>query len=220
MRFLHFRAATATAVTGLLAPVALGGYLFAVGCGDNLKGRSGSSVQGVEDMHCVDTSGQPIANPTDLTKCMYTPPPDAPVDAGPPSDTLPAPDATPAPEFGATQYNQMGDDDDCKYHMMWTAPDGVYQNTDLTFHLSLTDLVDGKGVTGADPRIEAFLDDTHAAPTTNQTATDQGGGEYDIGPVRFDRSGRWTIRFHVFEKCFDLIDVSPHGHAAFFLDVP
>jgi hypothetical protein len=103
--------------------------------------------------------------------------------------------------------------------MAWTAPGGIFRDSDVSFELTLTSLVDGKAVTGADPRVEAFLDETHAGPTTNQVATDKGNGVYDIGPVQFDRAGRWTVRFHVYEKCFDLIEVSPHGHAAFFVDV-
>jgi hypothetical protein len=39
------------------------------------------------------------------------------------------------------------------------------------------------------------------------------------GPLRFDRSGRWVVRFHFYEDCNDG-ESSPHGHIAFFVDVP
>ena len=40
------------------------------------------------------------------------------------------------------------------------------------------------------------------------------------GPIQFDMPGRWLIRFHVYHTCLDLVNTSPHGHAAFFLNVP
>jgi len=36
----------------------------------------------------------------------------------------------------------------------------------------------------------------------------------------FDKSGRWVVRFHFFESCSDVPDDSPHGHVAFYIDVP
>jgi hypothetical protein len=37
--------------------------------------------------------------------------------------------------------------------------------------------------------------------------------------VRFDASGKWTVRFHFSADCADAVD-SPHGHVAFFVNVP
>jgi hypothetical protein len=36
----------------------------------------------------------------------------------------------------------------------------------------------------------------------------------------FDQSGRWVVRFHYFETCSDVPEDSPHGHVAFYIDVP
>jgi hypothetical protein len=44
-------------------------------------------------------------------------------------------------------------------------------------------------------------------------------GTYRVGPILFDKPGRWVVRFHFFETCFDAPD-SPHGHAAFYIQVP
>jgi hypothetical protein len=45
-------------------------------------------------------------------------------------------------------------------------------------------------------------------------------GTYVTSPVTFDAPGEWTIRFHFFEQCADVLPSSPHGHAAFFVNVP
>jgi hypothetical protein len=80
--------------------------------------------------------------------------------------------------------------------------------------------VDSSGVTGAGLDAEVFLTDKHPAPNSMQATMESGGGSYTIGPVVFDESGTWTVRFHIFENCFDTLPTSPHGHAAFFVDVP
>ena len=61
---------------------------------------------------------------------------------------------------------------------------------------------------------------THPGDTARAVTTEQPPGNYTIGPVRFDASGTWTVRFHLNENCLDLTPDSPHGHAAFYLDVP
>jgi hypothetical protein len=45
-------------------------------------------------------------------------------------------------------------------------------------------------------------------------------GTYTLGPLRFDKKGKWTLRYHIRGDCVDLTEDSPHGHVAFFLDVP
>jgi hypothetical protein len=52
------------------------------------------------------------------------------------------------------------------------------------------------------------------------TETPAGSGAYTIGPVVFDQPGLWTIRFHLHENCADLLPDSPHGHAAYYINVP
>jgi hypothetical protein len=120
--------------------------------------------------------------------------------------------------YGDTMYNSEGDDDDCKYRVAWTSTP-ICQGTDATFSLQLTAKGDGAPVTGASPRLEVFLSDVHPAPNAAQAPHEGSPGNYSVGPVRFDASGRWTVRFHFFETCTDAPS-SPHGHAAFYLNVP
>ena len=121
-------------------------------------------------------------------------------------------------DFGDTMFNAEGDDDDCKYHLTWTAS-AICENSDVTFTVTATHKADGSAVTGATPSAEVFLGNAHPAPNSNQKSTELGGGRYSIGPVRFDLAGQWTVRFHFFETCHDSVE-SPHGHAAFFVNVP
>jgi len=123
-----------------------------------------------------------------------------------------------APVDPNTRYNAEADDDDCKYRMKWTST-AVAQGADVSFELTLTAKAGGAPVKGAPVRLEVFLDDTHPGPNTKQVSTEKSPGVYAVGPVRFDASGRWTVRFHVNDQCADSA-ASPHGHAAFFVQVP
>jgi len=124
-----------------------------------------------------------------------------------------------ASEYGETQYNDEADDDECKYHLKWSAS-GVAQNQDVSFTVALTAKAGGAAVRAAPIRAEVFLDDTHPGPNTNQTSSETAtAGTYAVGPIRFDKPGKWTVRFHVFEECSDGLE-SPHGHVAFFVEVP
>jgi 5-hydroxyisourate hydrolase-like protein (transthyretin family) len=96
----------------------------------------------------------------------------------------------------------------------------VQQNNDATFTVTATQKAAGTPATGANVDLEVFLNDTHPAPNSGQHTTENGNGNYTIGPVRFDAAGQWTIRFHLHEECADEAPDSPHGHAAFYLHVP
>jgi hypothetical protein len=124
-------------------------------------------------------------------------------------------------DFGPTQCNSAGDDDDCKYHISWTSS-AIRKDTDVTFNVTATQLFDNAPATNADIQIEAFLTDTHPTPSLNigNTESPAGSGKYSVGPVRFDASGMWTVRFHLHENCSDVPEDSPHGHAAFYVSVP
>lgn len=123
------------------------------------------------------------------------------------------------PEYGRTLYNAEGDDDDCKYHVTWSST-VICENATVTFHATLTSKSDQAPVTGATPWAEVFLGtEAHPAPLTNQTVQETSAGNYSIGPIQFDAKGEWTTRFHFFPNdCDD--PASPHGHAAFFVNVP
>jgi hypothetical protein len=114
------------------------------------------------------------------------------------------------------------DDDDCKYHVRFENT-CVAVNEPVTFTLTLTRKFDGMPGSGTIPsNPEIFLADdlTHISPSNDITASEGPAGTYEIGPVLFDRSGRWVVRFHYFETCSDLPEDSPHGHVAFYIDVP
>src|SRR5262249_6744646 len=101
----------------------------------------------------------------------------------------------------------------------WHATD-IRLNEPVTFTVNANHLSDGQPATGAKTVIEAFLTPLHPAPNSGQTTMEPTPGKFVIGPVIFDQSGRWTIRFHLFEECSDALQDSPHGHVAFFVDVP
>lgn len=170
-------------------------------------GKTGGSVQGAADTHCIDDAGQPITQASSQAAC--NPPADAGA-AGAGGDDVP---------YGDTRFNQEADDDDCKYHVKWTAS-AIRERSNVTFTVEVTQTVDGSPLTGAYPRLEVYLDNKHPAPNTPQQPREISSGKYTVGPIQFDAPGRWTVRFHFYEDCVDLSDDSPHGHVAFYIDVP
>src|SRR5258708_15069014 len=72
----------------------------------------------------------------------------------------------------------------------------------------------------AKPSPKFFLSNTHPAPNSNQRSTEGPAGTYKIGPIRFDQPYQWTVRFHLYEECSELLATSPHGHVAFYVWVP
>jgi hypothetical protein len=185
----------------LAALLVMGALAVAAACGSSSGGGpTGGPVSGPLDTHCSLPDGGVIAQVTDLSVCHL------PADAGP-------------TDYGATMYNSAGDDDDCKYHVSFTETP-IRPNQNVTFTVTATTKIDGQPETGANILAEVFLNDTHPAPNSGQTTTEKPGGVYDIGPIVFDAQGRWTVRFHLHEDCQDATDDSPHGHAAFYIDVP
>jgi hypothetical protein len=183
--------------------------LAGAGCSsDNNDGPAGGPVMGALDTHCKDADGGVMA--TEVGMCMTG----ADVDAG-----AAEPDGgAPTSDYGETLYNAEGDDDDCKYHVKWSAT-AIRKNSNVNFTVTLTKLADMTAATGAGVRAEIFLNDTHpAAPPP--AATESAGGNYAVGPIKFDAAGNWTVRFHFYENCNDAPEDSPHGHAAFFVRVP
>ena len=118
-------------------------------------------------------------------------------------------------EYGETMFNSEGDDDDCKYHLKWSAASG---SGGVNFTVSVSTKKDNTPVTGAPVEIEAFLDETHPAQNTNPSTKETSPGTYTVGPIGFDKAGQSTVRFHVHDDCNDS-EQSPHGHAAFFVQL-
>jgi hypothetical protein len=172
-------------------------------------------------MHCQGVTPV-VVNPASCSAPATTADAEAPADDG----------GAAAPEFGDTMFNATGDDDDCKYSVSYTDSPTVKVGTPMTFKVVLKKLADNTpetGAAGADGQnvsIEGFLSsmESHVLPNTatpmKATETPANSGIYTISPIVFDASGRWVVRFHFNENCADTLDDSPHGHAAFFFDVP
>jgi hypothetical protein len=181
-----------------------------VGCGNNNSNADMSSMckggpaSGAQDMHCVSDAGLMLIA-AKQSQCT-----------APPANTG-------GPDYGDTMYNASGYDDDCKYFVSYSV-DPVCANRPVNFTVTLKDALMMKPVTGAGSngnmiRVEAFLDPTHPASVAGVKTSETSPGVYTFGPVTFPSSGMWTVRFHFFENCTDLPD-SPHGHAAFYVNVP
>jgi hypothetical protein len=162
------------------------------------------------DKHCIDSSAKPITQETSEAACH---PSDAAI-----AMAEAAADGGVA-EFPPTLYGSEGDDDDCKYHVKFTTS-CVTEDRDVTFTVTTTRTTDKAPLTKAPPDLEVLLSDTHVAPGTKQVPKETAPGVYTVAPIRFDAPGRWTVRFHFREECADLMGDSPHGHAAFYVDVP
>jgi len=183
--------------------------LAPISCSSDNNGGTGGPVAGALDTHCKGADGGVMA--TVVGECLTG---SEPTDAA-----APEPDGgAPTSDYGETQFNAEGDDDDCKYHVKWTAT-AIRARSNVSFDVTLTKLADMTPATGAGVRAEIFLTDTHpAAPPP--AATESAGGKYTVGPINFDAAGDWTVRFHFYETCNDAPEDSPHGHAAFFVHVP
>ena len=183
----------------LFVPVlalAVGVLALIAACGSSDgDGPVGGPVAGATDTHCAGT-----VQVVDPSTCNA---PGSPV----PSD------------YGPTQYNSSGDDDDCKYQVSFTSTP-VRRNQNVTFTVTAKTLADLQPATGAKIDGEVFLNDTHPAPNSGQATTEKSGGVYDVSPIKFDAAGRWTVRFHLHHDCQDSTEDSPHGHIAFYIDVP
>jgi hypothetical protein len=203
------RAALMLSISLLLAPLALG-------CGSSSPaGPAGGPVPDAADQHC--TVNGALA-PRHVGICLA---PGAETDGG--ADDAGASDdgQAPASDLGETLYNSTGYDDDCKYQVSFTSTP-IRRNTDVTFTVTVKTLDPAGVATGADLTPEVFLTEIHPAPNSAVTTKEvpAGSGVYKVGPIVFDAPGLWTVRFHMYEECSDAPEDSPHGHVAFFVDVP
>jgi len=132
-------------------------------------------------------------------------------------------------EYGDTLPNSEGDDDECKYHVSWTSTP-IRLNQNVTFTVTAQDLATAhplESLSGEHElplsRVEVYqpCEPNRLGPTQNFNAEfkETAPGVFEGGPIRFDQPGRWVVRFHFYEECNDG-EESPHGHVAFFVDVP
>jgi hypothetical protein len=122
-------------------------------------------------------------------------------------------------DIGATMYGAAGNDDDCKYYISWTATP-IKENADTFFTVTAIRLADMMPATCAGIRPEVVLNPAVGAVPPPNPSPEIAPGVYKVGPIKFIQPGVWTVRFHLFENCSDSRQDSPHGHAAFFVQVP
>ena len=178
----------------------------------------GAATSGPQDNHC-DTDAGPTIQVVDPAACHGEA---AAGDGGATGDDGGgAADAGCLAGYGPTMFNQSGADDDCKYDLQWTSTP-ICEGQPVYFTVTAKYRVDGTPVTGANPRPDVVQDCVHPIPNNPHVADPSpeiSPGVYTVGPVVFDKPGQWVFRFHFFEHCNDL-PASPHGHAAFSVDVP
>jgi hypothetical protein len=130
--------------------------------------------------------------------------------------------------YGATMYGNSGSDDDCKYDVKWTSTP-ICRGMPVYFTVTATTRADGPSgpagspLKGANARPDVVLNCSHPIPNSPAPADPSPEimpGVYQVGPIVFDMPGKWVFRFHFFETCMDFSPESPHGHAAFYINVP
>ncbi|HEY5374795.1 MAG TPA: hypothetical protein VIK01_14025 [Polyangiaceae bacterium] len=134
-------------------------------------------------------------------------------------------------DYGDTMFNASGVDDDCKYDVSWTSTP-IRKGESVTFTVTAASKSSGAPLERiaaqqagavALSRVEPYIpcEPTHVPPAADLRAPikETAPGVFSVGPIVFDKSARWVVRFHFYENCVDS-DTSPHGHAAFFVDVP
>jgi hypothetical protein len=200
------------------------------------SGATGGAVLGPQDMHCEMPDGGAIIQKTTAAGCTaMTAPPGSGDDGGGGGDDGGGASGDPCPgdmnAYGATMYNTTGGDDDCKYDVSWQSTP-ICENQPVCFTVIVTKREDGSPLLGvetggsfvaANPRPDVVLACNHPIPNT-PTPRDPSPmlapGTYVVGPIVFDKPGKWVFRFHFNEECIDVSPESPHGHAAFYVDVP
>jgi hypothetical protein len=200
----------------------------------------GSAVTGADNNHCI-MGGVPQVQATGA--CVAVPDAAAPSsgdDAAGGGDAAGGDDGSAAVDagdngtcgesgYGDTNFGTSAADDDCKYDVSYTSTPicekGNVYFTVTVKHRAVADggpsLSDEPPLTGASVSAEVYADDCMTiAPNSGQTTVEQGNGVYKVGPIQFSKAGKWIVRFHFNECCSDDPMDSPHGHAAFWVQVP
>jgi hypothetical protein len=178
----------------------------------------GTAVSGPIDDHCRTADGGTTAQAVSFADCHTE------QDAG----------AGLACPYGKTMDGQESDDDRCKYHVTWSSDPICTSAAGVRFRVTVSYLGSGAPLTEAGTQAETFsttpgsrdadgyCDDmsTHAGPNSFTVPfVENPPGTY-TGPVVFDESGDWTVRFHFNWNCDDTVADSPHGHVAFHIHIP
>jgi hypothetical protein len=177
----------------------------------NLQFDMSAAVPGVDDTHCIELDGGNGATMHQAVNAASCRSPN-------PSGTASSLDAGGAGAYGGTHYNTQAYDDDCKYLVRWQSTSTIVRK-DVYFQVSASALTDNTAVSGAAPKIDAFLTDVHSMLPSDQSATESTPGTYVIGPIKFDAPGNWTVRFNFHPECDNGTPDSPRGFAAFYVAV-
>jgi hypothetical protein len=192
------------------------------------SGTTGGPVLGPQDDHCVAPDGGAIIQVTTAEGCTDMGDGGGGDDGGGDSGD-PCPGDMNA--YGPVMYNTTGSDDDCKYDVSWQSTP-VCENQPVYFTVVVTKREDNSPLLGvetggtfvpANPRPDVVLMCDHPIPNTpkpRDPSPSVAPGTYVVGPVVFDQPGDWVFRFHFNEECLDIAPDSPHGHAAFHINVP
>jgi len=210
-----------------LAGAACSGTAAAPDGGGSSTGADSPSgvVIGPLDNHCTNSDGGLTIQPVGV--CEVIDPTTVPANTASCNVSFDADGGTGAgdggvvtsTDYGPTMYGAAGNDDDCKYYVSWTATP-IKENADTYFTVSALRLADMMPVSCAGVRPDVSLSISHGAPAPRNPSTEIAPGVYQVGPIKFDAAGTWTVRFHFFEECSDAREDSPHGHAAFYVKVP
>jgi len=181
----------------------------------------GQATAGAADTHCAGMPAQTVSEASCHTAT------DGGADGGTGDDQ--------GCPYGATMFGHQGDDDDCKYRVSWTSTSICEGFPGVTFNVTVLSNTDGSPVTDipasegiifeafipTDPNAACDNVSNHPTPSTTLSLfeTSATSGVYS-GNIVFDKAGDWTVRFHIHEECDDILDDSPHGHAAFRITVP
>ncbi|HXT99278.1 MAG TPA: hypothetical protein VN853_23465 [Polyangia bacterium] len=207
--------------------VALAATLAGAGCSSSSGNNSGpvadslGAVIGPPDHHCVSPDGGLIVQTIGV--CNVSDPslePSSPASCSVSfSNSSGGTDGGASTDYGPTMYGSAGDDDDCKYYLSWVSTP-IEENVDTYFTVTALRLEDMKPATCATIIPDTALNPTHPPAGPPKPSVELSPGVYKVGPIPFDAPGIWTVRFHLYEECGDSQDDSPHGHAAFYVQVP
>jgi len=224
----------------------IAGFSAALGCPSNTEcppagttggmAQVGGPVTGISDNHCwalgpSDGGLTFMAQPVNASSCYV-------VDGGLFFDEDAGSDTDTGSDYGPTEWNTSGNDDDCKYFVGWHSTP-ITVNAPVTFWVSVQLSTNGAPLTGlVAPPSDAgtgwiYLEvagapdggvNNHSSPFISGDGVpiqETSPGVYRIGPAAFfDESGLWYVRFHFNENCADVLPDSPHGHAAYYVNVP
>jgi hypothetical protein len=182
-------------------------------------------VYGPQDNHCVAPDGGAIVQVTTVAGCADPGPDGGSGDDGGAGDDGGVVDAGDigtcgTADYGATMYNNWGADDDCKYDVMWTSTP-ICENVPVYFTVQASKRTDNSPLTGASAVPDVALDCKYPVTQPPRNPSPEiAPGVYVVGPIVFYKPGTWVFRFHFNETCLDDVPDSPHGHAAFYVQVP